>query len=155
MNKRPYGVGGWLKFYINCSLYITPIAIGLFYLFSLATLPLIPPEMAESMTTTSVTITMIVQLALAAWRIKACLKLRDNFTKQSVDTIKIFLVASGVITFIVDLLLGQINFSPVQLIIYFCSILIEPVSWYWYFSTSERVKNTYLNTLEIKATKVL
>lgn len=146
MDKKLYGVGGWLKFYINCSLYLTPVMIGLGYLFTLASLPLLPAEMAQSMTVTSVTITTLLQVGLAFWRIKACLQLRADFSKKSVDNIKIFLVAAGIITFIVDLLLKQINFSPIELIIYFLFLLMEPVSWYWYFSTSQRVKNTYIDS---------
>lgn len=155
MNKRPYGVGGWLKFYINCSLYFTPVTIGLAYLLTLSILHLIPLEMAQSMTVTFVTISTIVQIALAVWCIKSCLQLQKDLTKKSVEAIKLFLIVSAVISFVVDLLLGEINFSLIEFSIYLLFLLTEPITWYWYFSTSQRVKNTYLKSLHAKKENIL
>lgn len=152
MNKSAQGIGGWLKFYIVCSLYITPILSVLGFLLVIEAFKFILPELAKNnpTPTTYLFVSGIVQFVLVAWRIIACLKLKEQWVKKSVDGIKLFLFISPVASFLSDLVFGQINFNFLYFVIYLTFLLMEPVTWYWYFSTSERVKQTYLKPSVIK-----
>lgn len=143
---RLSGVGGWLKFYINWNLFVIPffsamLVFLMIYAFSTHAITNFHPT---KMDTIFNVLSLGTQAAFIAWRIHLSLKLKKQFVKKSVDSVKVFLLVYPVLILLEDALFGHMKANLAYTVGYIIGTFFETIVWYTYFTVSKRVKNTYL-----------
>ncbi|WCM93858.1 GYF domain-containing protein [Acidovorax sp. NCPPB 2350] len=146
--ERLKGVGGWLRFFLFGAFVLSPLANVAVQMRNFME--------AEAKTPALLDVQGYVQykafswLLLAAflgWNFWAANRLRTRHEPQSVAHIKHFLIGSPFMACVGDIAGSWVfmNISSAEEVLrQLPRVLFYHVAWYWYFSVSERVRNTYL-----------
>lgn len=152
MGQRPYGVHGWLAFFIFASYYIAP-------LFSLGALNSnfmqverdYPSLLMLSGYKDYKNMLFVVAIALVVWQITVAMRLRWKLEPQSLRNARIFCFAAPAIMIGTDIFFGIVFLDVTpdgKTMASYVGSLIASSIWGLYFMFSRRCKNTYLGSLE-------
>lgn len=147
--QRPYGVHGWLAFFIFASYYIAP-------LFSLGALNSnfmkaerdYPDLLMLSGYKDYKSMLFVVAIAIIVWQIIIAMRLRWKLEPQSLRSARIFCFAAPAAMIAADIFFGSVFLDVTPdgktMASYFGSLIASSV-WGLYFLWSKRCKNTYLD----------
>lgn len=153
--QRPYGVHGWLAFYIGASYYLAP-------LYSLGSLnnELSRAEVANAILTTLAAWenykagAWLLAFASIAVQWRAAWLLKNRWQPYSIRFVKIVSLALPLIVVVGDITLGMVTLDVIDSETALKGImtgLVRGLIWAAYFQFSKRVRNTYypVNTREL------
>ena len=145
--ETPYGVRGWLAFFVYASMSIGPlIAIGRVNQNMIETETKYPSLLSLDGWGSYKAATWVIVLTLVAWNIWVALQLKNKLVPRSVTHIRVLLVAGPVFTAVADVLAARV-FLNVGVVAEVIGGLIGgwavSAVWLLYFYRSKRVRNTY------------
>jgi hypothetical protein len=145
------GIAGWLKFYINWSLFIFPltlvlVVLGVFWQFNTHSLNL--PAIDNPVFHHYFWVTLPAFFIVICWRAVATFKLYDEHIAETIREMKFCLLFYPFIFFLIELFFVQVEQDLGNSVSYlgmwvFFAFLAEAMVWYWYFNASLRVRYTY------------
>jgi len=151
MGNRPYGIHGWLAFFIFSSYFIAPI-----YSFGILNSNFSKQENNYPVLLnlpgyhTYKLISYLMLLVIVVWQIIIAKNLRNNWTADSLKNAKILCFTAPILTVISDMITAQFTMSVTpnaEMIGSYLTGFIGSYVWGLYFIRSQRCKNTYLENV--------
>lgn len=147
--STPYGIHGWLSFFIFASYYIAPI-YGFGQLSSNLSKQeaLYPLLLNLSGYQSYKTISYLVLLVLVVWQIVVAKNLRNKFVPNSLKQAKVLCFNAPIVVAVTDMVAAQVTMSVspnAEMIGSYLSGFVGSYLWGAYFIRSQRCKNTYLD----------
>lgn len=151
--NTPYGIHGWLAFFIFASYYIAPL-YGFGQLSSNLSKQetLYPLLLSVSGYQSYKTISCLVLLVLVVWQIVVAKNLRNNLVPKSLKQAKVLCFTAPIVIAVSDMIAAQITMSVspnIEMIGSYLSGFVGSYLWGAYFIRSQRCKNTYLEISDL------
>ena len=146
----PYGIHGWLAFFIFASYYITPL-----YSFGQLSNSFskqehqYPALLSLPGYQSYKTISYLLLLVFVVWQVVVAKNLRNNWTPDSLKQAKILCFTVPILAAISDMIAAQITMSVTpnaEMMGSYLGAFVGSYLWGAYFIKSKRCKNTYLNS---------
>ena len=149
--NTPYGIHGWLAFFIFGSYYIAPL-----YCFGQLSSNLSKQELNyPALLTlpgyqTYKNISYLLVLVFVVWQIIVAKNLRNNWKPDSLKQAKVLCFTAPILVAVSDMIAGEITMSvtpTAEMLGSYAGGIIGSYLWGAYFIRSQRCKNTYLETV--------
>ena len=143
----PYGVHGWLAFYVVTSISLGPLmALGVVNANIMEAESKYPHLLSLDGWVSYKTAKWVTVLFIIGWQIWVALELKTKSVPRSVFRVKVFVLVAPSVAFLADVAAASIflNVPPAQEVVsgLVASIITSGI-WFAYFYRSKRVRNTY------------